>query len=127
MVDVASSSGTNIVTSNPFDVLNMVEKDTPAAPRDSVNSIGDDLNVGNSIVVNLDNEDNDSENDVEEDENETTSFVASKSCKGTGSFKSKGGTGKKSLYEHWKDGYDDPYDDDEEHEDLMDESLWSNL
>ncbi|GKD92593.1 hypothetical protein Tco_1372430 [Tanacetum coccineum] len=51
MVDVASSSGTNIVTSNLFDVLNMVEKDTPAAPRDSVNSKGDDLNVGNSIVV----------------------------------------------------------------------------
>ena len=27
MGDVASSSGTNIVTSDPFDVLNMVEKD----------------------------------------------------------------------------------------------------
>ncbi|GKC18870.1 copia-type polyprotein [Tanacetum coccineum] len=48
IVDVASSSGTKIVTSNPFDVLNMVDKDIGVAPSDSVNSKGDDVNVGNS-------------------------------------------------------------------------------
>ncbi|GKE10217.1 hypothetical protein Tco_1413768 [Tanacetum coccineum] len=34
---------------------------------DSVNSIVDDVNVGNSKDVNFDNEDNESDNDVEED------------------------------------------------------------
>ncbi|GKB46970.1 RNA-directed DNA polymerase, eukaryota, reverse transcriptase zinc-binding domain protein [Tanacetum coccineum] len=65
------------------------------------------VDVASSSDVNLDNEENDSENAVEEDNNETTSFMASKSSKGTCPSKSEGGTGKKSLYEHWKDDYDD--------------------
>ncbi|GJY78349.1 hypothetical protein Tco_0484150 [Tanacetum coccineum] len=79
IVDVSSSSGTKIVTSNPFDVLNMVEKDIRVTPSDSVNSKYDDVNVRNSKDVKYDNEDNNSENDLEEDSNETTSFMASKS------------------------------------------------
>ena len=40
--------------------------------------------------------------------------MASKSVKGTNSSKSGGGTGMKSLYERWKEDYNDnPYDDDE--------------
>ncbi|GJS21836.1 hypothetical protein Tco_0450468 [Tanacetum coccineum] len=34
--------------------------------------LGDDVNLGNSKDVKLDNEDSDSENDVEEDDNKTT-------------------------------------------------------
>nr|GEU46946.1 hypothetical protein [Tanacetum cinerariifolium] len=81
MVDVASSSGEKIMTSNLFDVLNMVENDIKVAPSDSVNTKGDDLNARNSKFVNLGNEDNDNENDVEEDDNETASYMASKSSK----------------------------------------------
>ncbi|GJY55070.1 hypothetical protein Tco_0446734 [Tanacetum coccineum] len=57
MVDVASSSGTKIVTSNPFDVFNMVEKDIRVAPSDLVKMKGDVVNVRNSKDVNLNNED----------------------------------------------------------------------
>ncbi|GKC62561.1 hypothetical protein Tco_1095159 [Tanacetum coccineum] len=92
MVEAASSSGTKNITSNPFDVLNMVEKDISVTPSDSFNSNDDELNVGKSKDVNLDNEDNDSENDVEEDYNEIMSFMASKSYKGTRSSKNGGGT-----------------------------------
>ncbi|GJZ14771.1 hypothetical protein Tco_0550448 [Tanacetum coccineum] len=67
VVDVASSSGTKIVTSNPFDALNMVDKD---------------------IGVTLSGSD-----DVEEDDNEIVSFMASKSSYGKGSSISRGGTG----------------------------------
>ncbi|GKD02313.1 hypothetical protein Tco_1177287 [Tanacetum coccineum] len=123
-VDVASSSGTKNATSNPFEVLNMVEKDIGVASSDAVKSKGDDANARNSKDVNLDTEDNDSEDDVKEDNSETTSFMALKSSKGMSSSKNEGGTGKKSLYECWKDDYDDdPYDDDEEREDLTDEEL----
>ncbi|GJS94177.1 RNA-directed DNA polymerase, eukaryota, reverse transcriptase zinc-binding domain protein [Tanacetum coccineum] len=52
---------------------------------------------GNSKDVKFNNEDNDSENDVEEDNNKTTSFMTSKSSKGTGSSKSGSRTGKQSL------------------------------
>ncbi|GJU05337.1 zinc knuckle CX2CX4HX4C containing protein [Tanacetum coccineum] len=49
--------------------------------------------------------DEDSDNEVEEVVNEPTSFMASKSG---------GGIGRKSLYERWKDDYEDnPYDDDD--------------
>ncbi|GJS91516.1 hypothetical protein Tco_0774152 [Tanacetum coccineum] len=78
MVDVASSSGTKIVTSNLFDVLNMVEKDIGVARSNFLNSKSDDVNLGNSKNVNLDNEDNDSDDDEEEEENETSRFLASK-------------------------------------------------
>nr|GEY29682.1 hypothetical protein [Tanacetum cinerariifolium] len=71
MVDVASSNGMKVVTSNPFDVLNMVEKDIEVAHHDSVNSTSEDVNVENSKDVSLDNEDNDSENDVKDDDNKT--------------------------------------------------------
>ncbi|GKD00867.1 hypothetical protein Tco_1171141, partial [Tanacetum coccineum] len=54
----------------------------------------------------------------------------SKSGVGTGNrslyerWKDDFGTGKKSLYERWKDDYNDnPYDDDKECEDLMEEQL----
>ncbi|GJW25883.1 hypothetical protein Tco_0039694 [Tanacetum coccineum] len=59
----------------------MVEKDIWVAPSDLVNSKGGDVNVENRKDINLDNEDNDSKNDVEEDDNETMSFMASKSYK----------------------------------------------
>ncbi|GJY67149.1 copia-type polyprotein [Tanacetum coccineum] len=122
MVDVASSSGKKIMTSNPFDVLNMVEKNIVVAPSDSVNSKGDDVNVRTSKDVNMDNEDNDSDNDVKEDDDETATFMTSKSSKGTGSLKSGVGKRSKCLYERWKDDYDDnSYDDDEECEDLTEE------
>ncbi|GKB24293.1 hypothetical protein Tco_0863694 [Tanacetum coccineum] len=105
IVDIASSNGMKIVTSNPFDFLNMVEKDIVVTPSD---------------LVNLE----ESENDVEEDNNKTASFMTSKSSKGTCSSKSGSGTGKQSLYDRLKDDYDDnPYDDDEEHEDLTNEQL----
>nr|GEY80410.1 hypothetical protein [Tanacetum cinerariifolium] len=63
--------------------------------------------VGNSKDVDLDKEANDSENDMEEDDNKTTSFMASKSYKDTCSSKRGGATGRKSLYKRWKDDYDD--------------------
>ncbi|GJX89563.1 hypothetical protein Tco_0341577, partial [Tanacetum coccineum] len=114
-VDVASSSGTKIVTLYPFDVLNMVDKDIGVTPIDSVNSKGDDANVGNSKDVNLDNEDDHSEDDVEDDDNETVSFLSLKNYKGKCSSKSGGGTGKEIIYERRKDDYhNNPYDDDEE-------------
>ncbi|GKC83305.1 putative reverse transcriptase domain-containing protein, partial [Tanacetum coccineum] len=121
MADVTSLSGTKFVTSNLFDVLMMVEKDIGVAPIDLVNSKGDDVNVENSKEVNLGNEENDSENGRKEDDNEKTSFMASKSYKGIDSSKIGGGTGRKSLYECWKDDYEDNTyddDDDEEREDL---------
>nr|GEY54023.1 hypothetical protein [Tanacetum cinerariifolium] len=102
----------------------MVEKDVGVAPSDSINSIGDDVNVENSKDVKLDNEDNDRENDVEEEDNETESFMALKSSKGSSSSKNEGGTGRKNLYVRWKDDYDDnTYDDDVEGEDLTEEQL----
>ncbi|GJW69682.1 hypothetical protein Tco_0126599 [Tanacetum coccineum] len=68
--------------------------------------------------------DKESESYVEEDDQKTASFLASKSSKGTSSSKSGGGMGRKSLYEHCKDDYDDnPYDDEEEHEDLSKHQL----
>ncbi|GKE72556.1 hypothetical protein Tco_1534597, partial [Tanacetum coccineum] len=70
------------------------------------------------VILNMDNDDNDSKNDVKEDNNETTSFMTSKSSTGTHSSKNKGGIGSKSLYERWKDDYDDnSYDVDVESED----------
>ncbi|GJW37517.1 hypothetical protein Tco_0060437, partial [Tanacetum coccineum] len=82
MVDVASLSGTKIITSNSFDVFNMVENDTWVTPIDLVNSKDDDVNIENCKDINLDNDDNDKKNDVEEDNNET-SLMASKSSKST--------------------------------------------
>nr|GEW13929.1 hypothetical protein [Tanacetum cinerariifolium] len=113
-----------LVVPTPFDVLNMVEKDVGVAPSDSINSIGDDVNVESSKDVKLDNEDNDRENDVEEEGNETGSFMALKSSKGSSSSKNEGGTGRKNLYVRWKDDYDDNvYDDDVEGENLTEEQL----
>ncbi|GJZ81045.1 hypothetical protein Tco_0646039 [Tanacetum coccineum] len=52
------------------------------------------------------------------------SFMASKSCKGKDSSKSGGGTGKKSLYECWRDDYNsNNYYYDEECEDLTEDQL----
>ncbi|GJU70154.1 copia-type polyprotein [Tanacetum coccineum] len=96
--NAARSSGKKIVTSNPFDVLNVFDKDIGVTSSDSVSS-----------------EDND---------NETASFMASKSCKGKDSSKSGGGTGKKSLYECWRDDYNsNNYYYDEECEDLTEDQL----
>ncbi|GKD17048.1 copia-type polyprotein [Tanacetum coccineum] len=95
MVDVASANGMKVVTSNPFDVLNMVERDIGVAPHDSVNTTNDDVNVENIKIT-----------------------------KGTDCSKSGGETRKKSLYERWKDDYDDnPYDSVEEREDLTEDEL----
>nr|GEV97539.1 hypothetical protein [Tanacetum cinerariifolium] len=87
--------------------FHMVDRDIGVAPNDQ-----------------LTRKDNDSENDVEDDDTETASFMAVKSSKDTCSSKNGGGTGKKSLYERWKDDYDDnPYDDDEECEYLTEDLL----
>ncbi|GJV99831.1 zinc knuckle CX2CX4HX4C containing protein [Tanacetum coccineum] len=75
----------------------MVEKDIRVTQSDSVNSKGNDVNLGDSKDVKLDNADIDNENDVEDDD-ETSSSMASKNSKGTGSSKSVGGTGMKNLY-----------------------------
>ncbi|GKD52753.1 hypothetical protein Tco_1281729, partial [Tanacetum coccineum] len=92
------SSGKKIVTSNPFDVLNVFDKDIGVTSSDSYY--------------------------VEDDDNETASFMASKNCKGKDSSKSGGGTGKKSLYECWRDDYNsNPYYYDEECEDLIEDQL----
>ncbi|GKC27885.1 zinc knuckle CX2CX4HX4C containing protein [Tanacetum coccineum] len=97
-------------TAKKMDNRHAKQKDTNS------NKVSGNYNSGSKSVVdvanssgnckddNLDNEDNDSENDVEEDDNESAR--------------------KKSLYEHWKDDYNDnPYDDDKECEDLMEEQL----
>ncbi|GJT95646.1 hypothetical protein Tco_1091164 [Tanacetum coccineum] len=97
--NVLGTSSQVIQTKNSFDVLNVVEKDVGVAPSDSINSIGDDVNVENSKDVNLDNEDNDRENNVEEDDNKTGSSMALKCSKGSSFSKSEGGTGRKNLYE----------------------------
>ncbi|GKF95696.1 hypothetical protein Tco_0288431 [Tanacetum coccineum] len=89
--------------SNPLDVLGMVENN-------------DELDTNGSSSIGAQNVDTimESESEVEEVYNETASFMTSKSG---------GGTGRKSLYERWKNDYDDnPYDD-EECEDLADEQL----
>nr|GEV95466.1 hypothetical protein [Tanacetum cinerariifolium] len=98
MVDVASSRGTKIVTLDSFDVLIMIGKFVEVAPNDLVNSVGDDEKIEKSKDVNLDNKDSDSENDVEEDDNETTSFMASKSSTRKSSLNSGAGTKRKSSY-----------------------------
>nr|GEV95465.1 ribonuclease H-like domain-containing protein [Tanacetum cinerariifolium] len=89
------SRGTKIVTLDSFDILNMVGKFVEVAPNDLVNSVGDDVNIENSKDVNLDNKDNDGENDVEEDDNETTSFMASKSSTRISSLNSGAGIERK--------------------------------
>nr|GEV90685.1 hypothetical protein [Tanacetum cinerariifolium] len=105
---------------------NYVSKSLIDVTSSRVNSIGGNVNVRNSKYVNLDNELNDSKNDVEEDDNETTSFMASKSSKRKISLNSRAGTGRKSLYECWKDDYDDnSYEDDKEHENFTKEQLAS--
>nr|GEZ59524.1 hypothetical protein [Tanacetum cinerariifolium] len=88
MVDVASLSGTKIITSNSFDVLNVIVNDNWVTPSDLVNSKDDDVNIENCKDINLNNDDNNSKNDVEEDNNET-SLMASKSSKSTSFQKAK--------------------------------------
>ncbi|GJW68645.1 ARID DNA-binding domain-containing protein [Tanacetum coccineum] len=56
----------------------MVERDIGVAPHDSVNTTSDDVNVENIKDVSLNNEDNDSENDVEDDDNKTVTFMTIK-------------------------------------------------
>ena len=48
MVDVTSSNGMKIVTSYPFDVFNMAEKDDENTLSNKVNAKGEDRNVGNT-------------------------------------------------------------------------------
>nr|GEZ15686.1 zinc knuckle CX2CX4HX4C [Tanacetum cinerariifolium] len=108
-------------TSNPFDALKKVESDDKICanggisktsynvvnPNVATRSRGtnrekDDLNIGEnkeSVLADMA-----SESDVDEVYNDTTSFMASKSG---------GGVGMKSLYERWKDDYDEkPYNED---------------
>nr|GEX71509.1 zinc finger, CCHC-type [Tanacetum cinerariifolium] len=82
--------------------------------------------LGTLLMLNTYTTSIDNENGVEKDDNERTSFMASKSSKDTSSSKSGGGTGRKTLYERWKDDYNDnPYDDDDDDEckDLREEQL----
>ncbi|GKB41112.1 hypothetical protein Tco_0886054 [Tanacetum coccineum] len=96
--DMASSSGIKIVTSNPFDVLNMVDKDIRDAPSDTVNSKADDVNVGNIKVISW----------------IMRTLIAIMT----------GGTRRKSIYDHSIGVYDDnPYDNDVGHEDITEEQL----
>ncbi|GJR33583.1 putative ionotropic glutamate receptor, metazoa, periplasmic binding protein-like protein I [Tanacetum coccineum] len=57
-----------------FTTLFTLRDDIGIAPGNSVNSKGDDVNVGNNKDVNLDNEDNGSENDMEEDDSKIAIF-----------------------------------------------------
>ncbi|GJX11963.1 hypothetical protein Tco_0201822 [Tanacetum coccineum] len=73
-------------TSNPFDTLNMVD--------DPINAYSD--------------------SEVKEVYDETASFMAHASSKINNSSKNGSGVENSSLYERWKETYDDnPYDDDE--------------
>ncbi|GJZ99206.1 hypothetical protein Tco_0671757 [Tanacetum coccineum] len=75
MKNVANYNERKIVTSNPFDILNMVKKDVGAAPSEIVCSKGE------------------------------------------------GRSGKSSLYDHWKETYNDNLYDDDEFEDLTPKQL----
>ncbi|GJZ28007.1 hypothetical protein Tco_0572654 [Tanacetum coccineum] len=114
-------------TSNPFDAHKKVENDDELGENRSISNTVD--NVANhpyvatsSLGMNRErvglvkgkNKENDlankeSESDVEELYNKTTSFMA---------FKSGRGEGRKSLYERWKDDYDDNSYDEDMSEDL---------
>ncbi|GJW09844.1 hypothetical protein Tco_1575671 [Tanacetum coccineum] len=90
------------------------------------------LILGKSLQLkhfNVGNEDSDSsdviadDSEVIADDNETSSFMASNHPKVASSSKGGGGRGKSSLYERWKEDYDDnPYDD-SKCEDLIEEQL----
>ncbi|GKA09988.1 hypothetical protein Tco_0689421, partial [Tanacetum coccineum] len=72
-------------------------------------------------VVNVGNEDSDviaDDSEVIADDNETSSFMASNHPKVASSSKGGGGRGKSSLYERWKEDYDDS-----KCEDLIEEQL----
>ncbi|GKB52143.1 hypothetical protein Tco_0902896 [Tanacetum coccineum] len=88
------------------------------ALSDTVYSKGDmpHVNVGNNKDVNLDNEDSNS--DVIENTNETSSFRDPKIFKVTSSSMSGDESEKSSLYEHWKETYDDNLYNDDKCEDL---------
>ncbi|GKC22320.1 hypothetical protein Tco_1024470 [Tanacetum coccineum] len=92
-------------TSNPFDALNTIDIDDVLREK-GVNTIHADM-VDNSIP-NVD----------------IGSLGAKGEETGRSSSKSRSGTGRKSLYECWKDDYDDnPYGDDDEREDLTEDQL----
>ncbi|GJY47309.1 multidrug resistance-associated protein 5 [Tanacetum coccineum] len=67
-------------------------------------------------MFNLDNEDNDSDNDVKADDDETATFMTSKSSKGTCSSKSGGGKGSNSeesdtaSVDHFSEGKEEVFD-----------------
>nr|GEV76017.1 hypothetical protein [Tanacetum cinerariifolium] len=108
---------------NPFDVLNMLEKDVGVALSDTACSKGDmpHVNVGNNKVVNLDNEDSD--NNVIDYTNETLSFRDPKIIKVTSSSMRGDGSEKSSLYERWNETYDDNLYNDDKCEDLTPQQL----
>nr|GEU84043.1 hypothetical protein [Tanacetum cinerariifolium] len=84
----------------------------------------DDVNARNSKDVNLDNKKNYKKNVVEEDDNKTVSFMASKSSKDLGSSKSIVEWGGKVYMSVGKTiMMIIPYDDDEEYKDLIEEQL----
>nr|GEW62575.1 U5 small nuclear ribonucleoprotein helicase [Tanacetum cinerariifolium] len=97
-------------------------KITPLAAR--INDIEIQILDGKLVLVNDDGKplkptvddllDADSDSEVDEVFNETASFMASRSYKVNKSYKSTSGVGNKSLYEKWKEAYnEDPYDDDD--------------
>ncbi|GJS56874.1 hypothetical protein Tco_0651658 [Tanacetum coccineum] len=88
----------------------MVDILTPNVDVESLGAKGKESGFMEGDLV-----DRESGSDVEEDNSETSSFMASKSSKGTSSSKSGGRTIRKSLYERWKYDYEDnSYDNDEE-------------
>ncbi|GKE90627.1 hypothetical protein Tco_1571722 [Tanacetum coccineum] len=107
-------NATQNVTPNPFKPLNMVDNDVGVASSGTfiskINMV--DVNVGKNKVVNMDDEDND--NDFIEDDNETAHFMNPKYLKNMSTSLDGGGRGKSSLYEQWKESYEDNlYDDDD--------------
>nr|GEU71808.1 hypothetical protein [Tanacetum cinerariifolium] len=111
------------LTLNPFDILNMLEKDVWAALSDTACSKGDmpHVNVGNNKVVNLNNKDSDS--NAIEYTNETSSFRDHKIFKVTSSSMGGDESEKSSLYERWNETYDDNLYNDDKCKDLTPQQL----
>ncbi|GJS92206.1 hypothetical protein Tco_0774842 [Tanacetum coccineum] len=65
----------------------------------------------------------DSESDLDEVYNETTSFIAPKQSKASSSYKNEDDNGKSSLYEHWKESYDEDQYDGDPYGNMKDEEL----
>ena len=99
------------MTSNPFEALNLGDNVVGAASVIRLvqwQSWCECLKKNKEVNI----VDEHSDNDVIEDDNETSWFIDPKYPKSTSTSFGGGGSGKLSLYEHWKESYEDnPYDE----------------